>query len=355
METLADYGTVAYFGVQTFTTGIYRAWFSLGDRAAAAQLATALLAAVAALLVLERASRGRARFDDARARPRPVPPSRLRGWRAATATAACALPLAVGFAVPAAVLAGLSLGNGDAELAGRFVRLARNSALLAAITAVLAGALSLLLGYAARSTRSRWTAAVNRLVGLGYAAPGSVIAVGVLVPVTRLDAWIASAVEAATGARVGLLLTGGIAALVYAYLVRFVAVSLHTVEARLARITPRMDDAARSLGRGPGETVRRVHVPLLRGGLLTATLLVFVDVMKELPATLVMRPFDFDTLATHVYVLASDERLADAAAPRSPSSSSASARSSRRPEIARDPRTPRRAAAAPVAGAGGLP
>ena len=312
METLADYGTVAYFGVQTFTTGIYRAWFSLGDRSAAAQLATALLCVVALLLVLERASRGRARFDDASGRRRPARRVPLRGWRAGAAFGACALPLTIGFAVPAGVLASLALGSADPQLAGRFVRLARNSALLAAVTAGAAVALSLLLSYAARTARTRWPAALSRVVGLGYAAPGSVIAVGVLVPVTRLDAWLASVIEAASGVRPGLLLTGGIAALVYAYLVRFLAVSLHTVEASLGRITPRMDDAARSLGCTPGEVVRRVHVPLLRGGLLTAALLVFVDVMKELPATLVMRPFDFDTLATHVYTLASDERLAEA-------------------------------------------
>jgi iron(III) transport system permease protein len=149
-------------------------------------------------------------------------------------------------------------------------------------------------------------------VGLGYAAPGSVIAVGVLIPVTRLDAWLASAIESSFGVRPGLLLTGGIAALVYAYLVRFLSIALHTVAASLARVTPSMDDAARSLGYEPGATLRHVHLPLLRGGVLTAALLVFVDVMKELPATLVMRPFNFDTLATQAYVLASDERLAEA-------------------------------------------
>jgi iron(III) transport system permease protein len=153
---------------------------------------------------------------------------------------------------------------------------------------------------------------MNRVVGLGYAVPGSVIAVGVLIPVTRLDNWLAAWVEASFGVNPGLLLTGGIAALVYAYLVRFLAVALQTVEASLAKITPSMDDAARSLGCGQGATLRRVHLPLLRGSLLTAGLLVFVDVMKELPATLVMRPFNFDTLATQAYVLASDERLAEA-------------------------------------------
>jgi iron(III) transport system permease protein len=206
----------------------------------------------------------------------------------------------------------MAITEGDAQLGGRFFRLARNSFSLAALTSLLAVLLSVLLAYAARMSRSLWPASLNRLVGLGYAAPGSVIAVGVLIPVTRLDAWLASAIESSFGVRPGLLLTGGIAALVYAYLVRFLSIALHTVAASLARVTPSMDDAARSLGYEPGATLRHVHLPLLRSGLLTAALLVFVDVMKELPATLVMRPFNFDTLATQAYVLASDERLAEA-------------------------------------------
>jgi iron(III) transport system permease protein len=312
METLADYGTVAYFGVQTFTTGIYRAWFSLGDRVASAQLSAALLGFVALLLVGERLSRGRARFYDTTVRNRPGLGRRLSGGKAALAVVACAVPLLAGFAVPAGVLLELAITDGDAQLGGRFLRLARNSLLLAALSCVLAVAVSLLLAYAARTSRARWPALLNRLVGLGYAAPGSVIAVGVLIPVIRLDRWLAAALESSLGIRPGLLLTGGITALVYAYLVRFLAIALHTVEASLARVTPSMDDAARSLGCGPREALRRVHLPLLRGGALTAALLVFVDVMKELPATLVMRPFDFDTLATQAYVLASDERLAEA-------------------------------------------
>ena len=312
METLADYGTVAYFGVQTFTTGIYRAWFSLGDRTASAQLATALLAFVVLLLLIERLSRGRARFHDTTGRDRPHPGLRLARWKAAGAASACAVPLAIGFAIPAGLLLHMALTAGDAQLGHRFLRLARNSFVLAAVTAALAVAVALLLAYAARVTRSRWASSVNRLVGLGYATPGSVIAVGVLIPVTRVDNWLASAIESSFGVRPGLLLTGGIAALVFAYLVRFLAVALHTVEARLARITPSMDDAARSLGCDPSATLRRVHLPLLRGSLLTAGLLVFVDVMKELPATLVMRPFDLDTLATQAFNLASDERLGEA-------------------------------------------
>ncbi|MBP6800269.1 MAG: iron ABC transporter permease, partial [Zoogloea sp.] len=194
----------------------------------------------------------------------------------------------------------------------RFLMLARNSLTLSGLTALLAVALAVLLAYSARLSKTLLAQGLNRLVGLGYAVPGTVIAVGVLIPVTRLDNWIAGQWESVFGSNPGLLLTGGIAALIYAYLARFLAVALQTVDASLSKITPSMDDAARSLGLGQGATLRKVHVPILRGSLFTAALLVFVDVMKELPATLVMRPFNFDTLATQAYTLASDERLAEA-------------------------------------------
>jgi iron(III) transport system permease protein len=312
METLADYGTVAYFAVDTFTTGIYRAWFSLGDRVAAAQLAAMLLAFVLFLLMVERISRGRARYNDTTGRNRPQAGARLTGFRGLLATLACLLPLLLGFLLPAVLLLRMALSDGDAQFGERFLTLARNSFVLAGATAAIGVLLALLMAYGARLSKGALATILNRLVGLGYAVPGAVIAVGVLIPVTRLDNWLAGQWEHWFGSNPGLLLTGGIAALIYAYLVRFLAVALHTVESSLAKITPSMDDAARSLGLGQGETLRRVHAPLLRGSLLTAGLLVFVDVMKELPATLVMRPFNFDTLATQVYTLASDERLAEA-------------------------------------------
>ncbi|WP_426173626.1 ABC transporter permease [Massilia sp. TWR1-2-2] len=312
METLADYGAVTYFGVPTFTSGIYRAWFSLGDRVAAAQLAALLLGFVALVLFVERVTRGRARFHNTTGRSRPHPGRRLHGVKAAGAVAVCLLPLALGFLVPAGALLQMALSEGDAQFGARFVDLARNSFVLAAATAVAAVIVAVLLAYAARLSGQWLPRTVNRLVGLGYAVPGSVIAVGILIPVTRLDVWLAVQVQAITGHAPGLLLTGGIATMVYAYLVRFLTVSLQTVEASLGKITPTMDDAARSLGFGHAATLRRVHLPLLRAGLLTAGLLVFVDVMKELPATLVMRPFNFDTLATQAHALASDERLAEA-------------------------------------------
>ena len=312
METLADYGTVAYFAVQTFTTGIFRAWFSLGDRLAAAQLAAALLGCIALVLALEKATRGRARHSTGH-RARPARKTSLRGLPAWGALLCCTLPLAGGFVVPAILLLRMAFKQGDAQFGSRYVELVQNSAVLASTTAMCAVLLAVLFAYAARLASSSVIRHINKLVQLGYALPGSVIAVGVLIPVTRLDNFLTNITVTLTGHNPGLVLTGGIAALVYAYLVRYLTIALGTVENALARITPSMDNAAQSLGVGKMATLRRVHWPLARGSLLTAGLLVFVDVMKELPATLVMRPFNFDTLATQAYTLASDERLTEAA------------------------------------------
>jgi len=312
METLADYGTVSYFGVQTFTTGIYRAWFSLGDRAAAAQLSMCLLGFVLLVLALEQASRGRARFHGAGLRRQPPRGARLTGWHAAAAIAACCVPLLVGFVIPCGVLLQMAITEGDAQFGARFFALARNSVVVSTLTALLAVGLAVLVAYARRLDRGPASRLAHWTAGMGYALPGSVIAVGVLIPVARLDNTLVQWLQANFGWQGGLVLTGGIAALVFACLVRFLASALQSVDAALHRVTPHMDDAARSLGLSPARTLQRVHVPLLRRGLLTAGLLVFIDVMKELPATLVMRPFNFDTLATQAYRLASDERLAEA-------------------------------------------
>ena len=312
METLADYGTVAYFGVQTFTTGIYRAWFSLGDRAAAAQLAMCLLGFVLLLLALERASRGSARFHAPGMRRQPSRGTRLAGRHAAAAIAACSVPLLLGFVLPCGVLLQMALTSGDAQFGARFATLARNSVLVSTLTALLAVALALLVAYARRLDPRPLSRLTHWMAGMGYALPGSVIAVGALIPLARLDNALAQWLRQHLGWETGLLLTGSIAALVFACVVRFLASALQTVDSALQRVTPHMDDAARSLGLSPARTLQRVHLPLLRRGLLTAGLVVFIDVMKELPATLVMRPFNFDTLATQAYTLASDERLAEA-------------------------------------------
>ena len=315
METMADYGTVAFFGVQTFTTGIVRAWLSYGDRVAAAQLSAVLLSFVLAIVLLERHSRAQARFHHTSARYRFLPAYRLRGLSAAGAVLACAVPVGFGFLLPVLVLAGMALGVDEPGRLGRYLELLRNSFVLGGTTAVLAVITAVAMAYGARLRPTPLTHAANRFASLGYAVPGAVMAVGVLIPSAAADNALDGWMRATFGVSTGLLLTGSIAALVYAYLVRFLAVSFTAVEASLGKINPNMDGAARVLGCGPLATVRRVHLPLMRPSLLAAALLVFVDVVKELPATLMMRPFDFDTLAVQAYNFASDERLAEAAIP----------------------------------------
>ncbi|MCZ6721571.1 MAG: iron ABC transporter permease [Proteobacteria bacterium] len=313
METLADFGTVAYFGVDTFTTGIYRTWFGLGNPPAAAQLAALLLGFVFVLIALERLSRGRARFHHTSGRYRPLPRFELAGTRAGLALLACLTPLALGFFLPGGQLLVWSVETADRMIDMRFLGLAANSLMLAAITAALAVMIGVLIAYAKR-LRPTWTIKISaRVVALGYAVPGSVIAVGVLVPLAWLDNVIDGFMRAQFDLSTGLIMSGTIAALVFAYLVRFLAISLNTVEASLAKVTPSMDDAARTLGCGPGKAFRRVHAPIICGSLLTASLLVIVDVLKELPATLILRPFNFNTLAVRAYELAADERLTDSA------------------------------------------
>jgi iron(III) transport system permease protein len=313
MEAIADFGTVSYFGVPTFTTGIYQAWFSMGERVVAAQLAAVLLGFVILVLLLERTSRGRKRFHETSQRGRPPARRRLAGFNAAGATALCFSAVALGFLLPAGLLLEMAVIDGDIQFGSRFIQLALNSVTLAAITSALLVVLAVLMAYNARLNPGVVSVGLSRLVGLGYAIPGLVIAVGTLIPLAWLDNTLATWLKATFGISPGLLLTGGITALVLAYVVRFFSIGLQTVDAALLKVRPSMDDAARSLGCGPAETLTRIHVPILSRGLFTAALLVFVEVMKELPATLVMRPFNFDTLATQVYNLAHDERLSEAA------------------------------------------
>lgn len=314
METLNDFGTVQYFAVDTFTTGIYRTWLGLGEPAAAAQLAAILMLFVLVLIVAERRSRGAAGFHHATHIYRPLPGRRLRGHRAALAVVGCGLPLVLGFLLPAGAL--LVGAVRTRELIDEsFLLLAGHSLTLAAVTGVLAVCLAVLMAYSQRLHRTRLGAAALRVSSMGYAVPGAVIAVGTLLPFAWIDNHVDAWMRASFGVSTGLLLSGTVAALVFAYLVRFFAVSLNAVEAGMARVTRNMDGAARTLGLGPGATLLRVHTPMIRASLLTAGMLVFVDVMKELPATLIMRPFNFDTLATRVYELAADEFLAEASAP----------------------------------------
>jgi len=311
METLADYGTVQYFGVDTFTTGIFRTWFGFGDATAAAQLAAVLLGFVFLLILLERWSRRQARYHQGGARRRAAP-FRLRGARGWIAAGACFAPLALGFLIPAAQLAAWAWQTGTALLDARFLELMRNSLLLAVAAALMVLLLALVMAYGRRLRPSPLMHAAVNVAGLGYAVPGTVIAIGVMLPFAWLDNTVDGWARAQLGLSTGLLLSGTLFALLFAYAVRFLAVSLQTVEAGLGRIRLSMDDAARSLGRRPWQVLREIHAPLMGGTLLTAVLLVFVDVLKELPATLILRPFNFNTLAVRTYELASDERLADA-------------------------------------------
>ncbi|NFV80444.1 ABC transporter permease [Magnetospirillum aberrantis] len=313
METLNDFGTVQYFAVDTFATGIYRTWMGMGQPAVAAQLGAMLMLFVLVLIVVERLSRGAARAHHTTPRYRSLPRIRLRRWRAFLAFVFCAAPVAFGFAIPAITLAAWSSGS-ETDVAA-FVALAGNSLILATVTGGLAVLVALVLAFGRRLHPTLFLAVLLRLTSLGYAIPGGVIAVGILVPLTALDREIAAFARQHLGLGVGLLMTGSVGALVYAYLVRFLAVAANTVEASLDKVTPNMEAAARTLGLSPLATLRRVHAPIMRGSLLSAALLVFVDVMKELPATLIIRPFNFDTLATRTFTLASDERLADAALP----------------------------------------
>jgi iron(III) transport system permease protein len=312
METLADFGTVQHFAVRTFTTGIYDAWFGLADRPAAAQLATCLMGLVALLLLLERVSRGGRRFHTTTTRQPPLRPVQLSGWKEWAAIAACLLPVLLGFAIPGGTLLVLMMDAGNAFEARRVMPYAWNSLTLAAIAALLAVMVAALLAWANRLHPSPLRATANRVASLGYAVPGSVIAVGALVPFALFDNALDGWMRATFGLSTGLLLSGSIAALVFAYLVRFLGVGLSAVESGLTRIKPSLFAAARVLGRKPGGAVWAVELPLAKGALLTAAVLVFVDTMKELPATLIVRPFDFDTLAVRVHNLASDERLAEA-------------------------------------------
>ncbi|MGP9802093.1 ABC transporter permease [Rheinheimera sp. NSM] len=315
MEAFADYGTVQYFGVTTFTTGIFRTWFGMGNQPAAAQLAAMLTGFVLLLLLLERWSRRKIRYYHQGQRTQAAAGRTVSPLRQLMLLALCLLPVLFGFVIPAAQLISWAMSNYSVTLNSQFGQLVWNSFSLAALAAVISVLLALLFAYGKRLRRDVLVQAPVRVAALGYAVPGTVIAIGVMLPLAWLDSHIDLLAEQWFGVRTGLIFSGTLFALLLAYSVRFLAVSLHSVEAGLERIKPGMDNAARSLGYAPFKVLQKVHVPLLRASVLTALLLVFVDVLKELPATLILRPFNFNTLAVRTYELASDERLADAALP----------------------------------------
>lgn len=311
METLADYGVASYFGIQTFTSGIYKAWLVMDNRFAAAQLATILLFTVGLLLWLERRAQRHLRFSTARGQhtgARDAQQQALHGLSKWCAWTMCGFPVLAGFVLPVLFMLRPLLGGWDDLPWNAFWRWSANSLWLAGLSALLATAAALWLAFMQRSQPGKLATGVVQLVGLGYAVPGAVLVVGLLLPV----GWIQARVP---GASVGYWVTATVLGLLWAYLVRFTAVALQSVQSGYARIPASLDDSARMLGTSGMALMRHVHWPLLRGSTAAAALLVFVDVMKELPATLVLRPFNSDTLAVVTYQLARDERLGEAALP----------------------------------------
>jgi iron(III) transport system permease protein len=313
METLADFGTVDFFAVNTLTVGVFNVWLNMGNAGGAAQISLVTLAFVIALLALERIGRRGQRYHHTSTRYRPMPPFELRGLRAAGAFAVCALPIIAGFIIPALVLSRHAIVHFEQSWTPAFFVFARNSILLAGLAAAGAVTLAVFLAYGRRVAGHTIFGALSRIAMLGYAVPGAVLAIGVIIPLAKFDNAVDLLARDLFGVSTGLLLSGTVFAVIFAYIVRFLAVAFGAVEASLTKIRPTMDMAARTLGSGPGETLWRVHLPLVRSSVLAAATIVFVDSMKELPATLILRPFNFDTLATHVFQFASDELLEQSA------------------------------------------
>lgn len=313
METLNDFGTVDYFAVQTLTIGVYRVWFGMNNAPAAAQLASMVLAMVLVMAALERIARGRRRYQFNHGGRRHQTLARLSGVRGTLALLACATPVALGFAVPAALMAASAVGSAETVVGVSTLGLAVNSIAVAGMAALACLCGGLFLAYGARLSGTPLVKAATRVASIGYTIPGVVLAVGVLIPAAALDNAIDGFMRSAFNAPTGLLFTGTLYALIFACTVRFLALSFGSLEAGLTKITPNMDAAARALGHRPGGVLARVHLPLLRSSLFTGATLVFVDAMKELPMTLILRPFNFNTLATHVYEYASYESFEQAA------------------------------------------
>ena len=314
METIADFGTVSYFGVQTFSVGIYTSWFSMADRAAAAQLSLGLLAFALLLALMEQYSRGKASYTDTQRRP-PMDRILLGRKEAIFAMIICGVPVLFGAIIPVIALTTMALGSEQDLLSARYLGFIKNSLMLAGIAAAVTVFGAMLLGTFKRVTGRRLARMSLYLGRIGYAVPGGVIAVGLIVPFAQFDNALDAWMREHAGFSTGLLFTGSIWLLIAAYMIRFLAAAIGAYEGGISAVGQNIDSAARTLGANVPALVRRVHAPIVSNSLLTAALIVFVDVMEELPATLIMRPFNYDTLAVQAHRLASDERLSGAAVP----------------------------------------
>ncbi|MDX2159263.1 MAG: iron ABC transporter permease [Hyphomicrobiaceae bacterium] len=309
METLNDLGAVRHLGVDTLSAAIYATWLQRASLTGAAQIASVALLLVAMLFWAERLARGGGKVHHTTGRLKAIPFADLDGWRALGALSICAVPVVVGFVVPFLALCHNAFAHLSDALEQGFWQAAANSMMLAALAATAAVVIGVVLAYARRVAENGFTRPAVRIAGLGYALPGTVLALGLLIPLAAFDNWLDGLARHWLGLSTGLLLSGTLVTLVVAYSVRFLAVAHGTVEAGLERISPNLDAAARTLGETALSALRRVHLPLLLPALATAALLVFVDAMKELPATLLLRPFGFETLSTHVFALAALEQV----------------------------------------------
>ena len=312
METLNDFGTVDYFAVRTLTAGIYDVWLGMGNLGGAAQIAVVMLFFIALLVMMEVLGRRRQRYYQADQRFKTMPAYTLRGWRMLLAMSCCALPVVLGFVIPGAVLTYYALESWRESWTPEFRAYASNSILLSAAAGLGTLVLASILAYGQRIRGHTVVKIAHRMASIGYAVPGAVLAIGVIIPLASMDNMVDTLMRQYIGISTGLLLSGSVFALLFAYVVRFLAISLGAIEASLDKISPDIDMAARTLGRKPGKIFLLLHLPLIRGGALTAVLIVFVDCMKELPTTLILRPFNFETLATQVYQFASDELIEQA-------------------------------------------
>ncbi|MBT4937777.1 MAG: iron ABC transporter permease [Rhodospirillaceae bacterium] len=315
METLNDFGTVDFFAVGTLTLGIFDVWMNMNNVGGAAQIAVLMLFFVLLLIWAERFARRKQRFHHTTSRHKSMPRKAVSGWRLVGVLLACGLPLTFGFLLPVALLINGALGHFEEALGGDFLASASNSLMLSGLAALFALAVGVILAYGLRLRGGSFLTSITRFASLGYAIPGAVLAIGVIIPMAWLDNSIDALARQEFGVSTGLIMSGTIFALVFGYVVRFLALSVGAIEQSLGRITQNIDGVARTLGASPSNILLKVHLPIIRGSMLTAALLVFVDGMKELPMTVIMRPFNFETLATQVHQFAAAEQFGQAAPP----------------------------------------
>ncbi len=313
METANDFGTVDFFAVQTLTTGIFTVWLEGSNAPGAAQLAMVMLGLVFVLVTIEKTSRRKIRFFRTTSRQAPIEARNLHGAAAFMAMSLCAIPFLIGFVLPATVIAWNAVGNAEIWADPDLYTALWNTLWVAGMAAFLTVLGGVVMVYGVRLSGRRLPAYILPATTIGYAAPGAVLGIGLLIPLAALDQKLADLIEGLTGADPGLILTGSAFAIILAYFVRFFAIAQGAADSAMGRISPSLPMAARSLGQGAFGTLARVYMPMIRGSVATALLLVFVDSVKELPATLLLRPFGFNTLATRVYDQASLENLGQAA------------------------------------------